>query len=190
MTTTVEEFSVQPGVIDGLRVITMKQITDERGTIRELFRRSVFDAAGMSLDAFAQVNVTESRCGAIRGMHAEAMTKLLAVIEGEALGAYVDLRPDSPTTGVVETVALRPGVQVLVPDGVANGFQALAERTQYVYCFDAEWRPDMPGRSCDPLDDQLGIEWPIEIDPDDPGLLSHKDRTAPALAQLLGQGAS
>ena len=55
------------------------------------------------------------------------MTKLVAVVHGEAFGAYVDARPDSPTRGAVETVRLLPGTQVLVPQGVCNGFQVLCE---------------------------------------------------------------
>jgi dTDP-4-dehydrorhamnose 3,5-epimerase len=168
MSAEVEEFSVRVGAIEGLLIVTMKQVTDERGTIRELFRRSAFEAAAIPVGGFAQLNVTESKRGAVRGMHAEAMTKLLAVAEGRALGAYLDVRPDSPTRGRLETVDLRPGVQVLVPSGVANGFQALSERTQYVYCFDREWRPDMPGSSCNPLDPDLAIPWPIPVDRDAP----------------------
>lgn len=179
MTVDVVEFAIERGAIEGLIVVTMKQVTDERGTIRELFRRSAFEAAGVTLGVFVQVNVTESGRGAVRGMHAEAMTKLLAVAHGSALGAYVDLRPDSPTRGTVETVELRPGVQVLVPSGVANGFQALDDRTQYVYCFDREWRPGMPGSACNPLDPDLAIPWPIDVDVDDPTLISVKDRDAP-----------
>ena len=30
-------FEVTPTAIDGLYIITMKQVTDERGTVRELF---------------------------------------------------------------------------------------------------------------------------------------------------------
>ena len=43
----------------------------------------------------------------------------------------------------------------LVPAGVANGFQALSDPCQYLYCFDAEWRPGMVGRLCNPLDPDL-----------------------------------
>ena len=32
--------------IDGLVVLEVKQVSDERGTVRELFRRSAFDAVG------------------------------------------------------------------------------------------------------------------------------------------------
>ena len=178
------EFDVVPGTIDGLLRATVKQISDERGTIRELFRRSAFEAVGVDGLGLSQINVTETGYGAIRGMHAEQMTKLLTIAAGEAFGAYVDLRVGSPTYGVVETVALRPGVQVLVPSGVANGFQSLSDPSQYVYCFDQEWRPGMPGVACNPLDPALGIDWPVEIDPEDPSKLSTKDRTAPMFAEL------
>jgi dTDP-4-dehydrorhamnose 3,5-epimerase len=180
------EQSTRATAIEGLVVITMKQVSDERGTIREYFRRSGFAAAGLpAVDPFVQINVTESRRGAVRGLHAEAMTKVVAVVAGEAFGAYIDLRPGSPTRGVVETVTLVPGVQALVPSGVANGFQALVDGTQYVYCFDEEWRPDIAGTSCNPLDPTLRIDWPLSIDPDDRAQISAKDIAAPMVAQLL-----
>jgi dTDP-4-dehydrorhamnose 3,5-epimerase len=177
------DFDVRTREIEGLLLATPKQVTDRRGTIRELFRRSAFAAAGIDLAPFQQINVTESARGVVRGMHAEDMNKLLAVACGEALGAYVDLRSDSPTFGTVETIELRPGVQVLVPAGVANGFQSLTDGCQYVYCFDAEWRPGMPGEACHPLG--LGFDWPIPVDAGDPGQLSVKDATAPDLAEVL-----
>ncbi len=187
MNVTIVDFEATPGAIAGLVVLTAKQVTDERGTIRELFRRSAFDDAGVtSLGPLSQINLTESRRGAIRGMHAEQMTKLLTVAAGEAFGAYVDTRTGSPTRGVVETALLRPGVEVLVPSGVANGFQTLSETSQYVYCFDEEWRPDMPGVAVNPLDPALAIPWPIVVAPGDLGAVSAKDRSAPMFADLEG----
>ncbi len=146
----------------------MKQVTDERGTVREFYRESAFEDAGLpSLGPWLQVNVTETKQGGLRGMHAEDMTKLVAVVAGEAFGAYVDPRRQSPTHGKVVTVTLTPGTQVLVPRGVGNGFQATAPGvTQYLYCFDQEWVPGMAGLACNPLDPALGIDWPL---PDRPG---------------------
>jgi dTDP-4-dehydrorhamnose 3,5-epimerase len=178
------DFEARPGGIDGLWIIAVKQVTDERGTIREVFRRSALEAAGLSVPPFEQINVTETRAGAVRGMHAEQTTKLVTVAAGEVFAAFVDLRDDSPTFAGVETVVLRPGVQVLVPAGVANGFQGLSETSQYVYCFDREWQPGMPGRSITPLDAQLAIPWPMPIDTDDPARISAKDRDAPPLQDL------
>ena len=183
------DFEPRTTAIDGLLVLTMKQVFDDRGVVRELYRRSAMDVAGVSpLGPWVQVNATETRHGAIRGLHAEAMNKLVAVVSGEALGAYVDLRAGSSTFGEVVTVRLVPGTQVLVPNGVGNGFQATAEGiTQYLYCFDEEWAPGMAGLACNPLDPELGIDWPVPVDPDDLAQVSEKDRTAPALAELRRQ---
>lgn len=179
-------FETRETRIDGLVVATMKSVTDERGTIREFFRASAFAEAGLGARRdWQQINITETRRGAVRGMHGEDMTKLVSVITGAAHGAYVDTRTSSPTRGIVEQVRLVPGVQVLVPAGVCNGFQVLEDRTQYLYCFDEEWRPDMAGSSVSPVDPALGIDWPIPIDVDDLVQLSAKDRSAPRLADVL-----
>ena len=179
------EYTARPTAIEGLVVITMKQVTDERGTVRELFRASTFEQAGVGeFGPFRQINVTETNRGGLRGMHAEAMAKLVAVVAGIGYGAYVDLRAASPSYGIVETVDLVPGTQVLVPAGVGNGFQSLVDGMQYAYCFDREWQPGMAGMACNPLDPALGIDWPITVDPDDRAQVSVKDATAPMFADL------
>lgn len=181
----IEPFELTGTEIDGLHVLTMKQVTDARGTVREFYRESAFADAGLpSLGPWVQVNLTETRRGAVRGMHGEQMHKLVAVAAGEAFGAYVDARPNSPTFGVVVTRPLVPGIQVLVPPGVCNGFQAISDPAQYLYCFDVEWSPGMDGIAVTPIDPDLGIDWPIDIDPADESLLSVKDRSAPRLAEL------
>ncbi|WBU38159.1 dTDP-4-dehydrorhamnose 3,5-epimerase family protein [Homoserinibacter sp. YIM 151385] len=187
MTTTFTEFELAETAIDGLLVLRAFQAADERGTVRELFRISRAEGIPGMPAAWSQLNLTSSVRGAVRGLHGEAMTKLVTVAAGRAFGAYVDARPDSATRGEVVTVDLEPGVQVLVPAGVCNGFQALAEEpTEYLYCFDEEWRPGMPGVAVSPLDPELGIDWPIPIDPEDRAMLSAKDAAAPRLAELGG----
>lgn len=180
------DLEARPTAIAGLMVVTMKQVTDERGTVREFYRESAFAAAGLpSLGPWVQVNVTETRRGAVRGIHGEDMHKLVAVVAGEAFGAYVDLRRGSPSFGAVVTANLGPGTQVLVPPGVGNGFQATGEgSTQYLYCFDHEWVAGMAGVACSPLDPALGIDWPLPVDPSDRAQVSEKDRDAPLLARL------
>ena len=179
--------SARPTAIDGLMLIEMKEVTDERGTIREFYRESAFVDAGLpSLGPWVQVNLTESRRGAIRGLHGENMFKLVAIVAGEAFGAYVDTRPDSPTRGKVVTTRLVKGTQVLVPRGVCNGFQSVSRgTTQYLYTFDHEWVPGMAGTAVLPVDPALGIDWPIPVDLGDPAQLSAKDAGLPTLAQVL-----
>lgn len=171
---------VEQTAIDGLLKVTLRAINDARGTVREFFRVSSFaDLVPGASFRWAQMNLTWTRQGAVRGLHGEAMTKLIGVVAGEALGAYVDARPGSVTFGTVETIPLTVGVQVLVPAGVCNGFQAVSpEGCEYLYCFDEEWRPGMPGVAVNPLDVALGIDWPL------PPTLSEKDATAPRLADL------
>jgi len=181
---SVTPFSAEPTAIDGLVVITMKQVAEDRGVVRELFRTSAMAQAGLHAGPWRQINVTQTNRGAIRGLHGEAMTKLVAIVAGSAFGAYVDARPGSSTFGVVQTVPLRPGTQVLVPAGVCNGFQSTSdEPSQYAYCFDAEWQPGMSGVAVNPLDPALGIAWPIPVDADDRMLVSAKDVGLPMFDQ-------
>lgn len=184
----IRPFSTEATAIDGLVIGTVKSVTDDRGTVREFYRSSAFASAGIeSPGPWQQVNVTFTRAGGLRGIHAESMTKLVAVAAGEAFGAYVDLRAGSDTFGSLVTVDLAPGTQVLIPPGVGNGFQALVD-TQYLYCFDREWEPGMDGQAITPLDPAVGIEWPLPVDPDDRGQISAKDLSAPTLAELRAEG--
>jgi len=180
----VTEMRVDSSPIEGLFVIRMKQVEDERGTVREFYRESSWLEAGLpSLGRWLQINITETKHGAIRGLHGESMHKLVAIAAGEAFGAYVDARPESPTFKTVFTTRLRPGAQVLVPEGVCNGFQSVSEgATQYLYCFDHEWVPGMAGTAVNPFDASLGIDWPIDIDRTDRASLSEKDASLPPLA--------
>ena len=174
--------AIQETAIDGLVVRRLKQVEDDRGTVREFFRSSSWvegDPGSPVAGPWLQVNVTETRRGAVRGLHGEAMNKLVGVVSGEAMAVYLDARPGSPTYGAVHTCRLVKGVQVFVPQGVCNGFQSVSDDTQYLYCFDQEWRPGMPGVAFTPLSPDLNITWPIPVDPDDPAQISAKDRDAP-----------
>ncbi|HEX6420401.1 MAG TPA: dTDP-4-dehydrorhamnose 3,5-epimerase [Acidimicrobiales bacterium] len=180
----IRELRAERTAIADLWVIAMKEVSDERGTVREFYRESAFREAGLpSLGPWVQVNVTETRQGALRGLHAEDMYKLVAVVAGEAFGAYVDTRADSPTHGKTVTLRLTKGTQVLVPRGVGNGFQSVSdEPTQYVYCFDHEWVPGMAGTAVNPLDPALGIEWPLAVDTAARSQISAKDAGLPPFA--------
>ena len=176
--------TVASTAIDGLLAITTKAVTDDRGTVREFFRTSGFAQAGVPVPPkWEQVNMTWTLRGALRGLHGEAMTKLVGIAAGEAYGAYVDARRGSATYGAVVSLPLAVGTQLLVPAGVLNGFQAVTD-CQYVYCFDAEWTPGMAGVACTPLDPALRIAWPLPIDRDDPAQISAKDAAAPLFADL------
>jgi dTDP-4-dehydrorhamnose 3,5-epimerase len=179
-------FSVDETALAGLYIIEMKQVSDERGILRELFRTSDFEAAGVPVPGFVQANLTRSHRGVVRGLHGEPMTKFVTVIVGSAFGAYADARSTSPTFGEVATVELTPGRAVIVPTGVCNGFQATADGwTEYAYCFDREWEPTIGAVAVNAFDPALAIDWPITIDRTDRALLSEKDASLPVLAEAV-----
>jgi dTDP-4-dehydrorhamnose 3,5-epimerase len=186
MSVAIAPMSVESSAIDGLLRITTKAVTDERGTVREFFRTSGFAEAGVPVpERWAQLNLTFTQRGAIRGMHGENADKLVGIAHGEALGAYLDARPGSPSYGAVVTQLLTVGVQMFVPAGVCNGFQSSsAGGCQYLYCFGVEWQPGMAGVAVNPLDPDLAIAWPVAVDPADPAMISAKDAAAPRFAQL------
>lgn len=184
MSLHIEPFVANDSNIEGLKIISAKMSTDDRGTVRELFRDSTyFEVLPKTVKGWKQINLTKTKKGAVRGLHGEAMSKLVTVAYGAVFGAYVDTRPDSKTFGAVQTVHITPGIQVFVPQGVCNGFQAL-EDTEYLYFFDNEWTPGMPGTALCPLDPALGIEWPIAIDISNLNQISEKDSKAPTLKGL------
>lgn len=187
---TIVPFGAEPTDIAGLWQLEMKQVTDDRGTVREFYRESAFLEAGLpTLGPWVQVNVTESSQGAIRGLHGEEMSKLVAVASGEVFGVYVDTRPQSPSFARIVTARLAAGRQMLVPPGVCNGFQSVSPGvTQYLYAFSQEWTPGMSGRALTPLDPDLAVPWPIPVDAADRAQVSAKDASAPRLRDLTGGG--
>nr|WP_304050192.1 dTDP-4-dehydrorhamnose 3,5-epimerase [Jatrophihabitans endophyticus] len=178
--------TVETTAIDGLTRITTKAVTDERGTVREFFRTSGFADLGVPVpERWAQVNLTWTRRGGVRGLHGEAADKLIGVASGSAFGVWLDARPGSPTFGAVVTGSLTAGTQMFVPAGVCNGFQATGDDgCEYLYCFGREWTPGMAGVAVTPLDPGLAIAWPIPIDASDPTQLSAKDAAAPEFGEL------
>ena len=57
--------------------------TDDRGTVRELFRGSIyFEVLPKTVTGWKQINLTRTKKGAVRGLHGEAMSKLVTVAYG------------------------------------------------------------------------------------------------------------
>ena len=151
----------------------------------EFYRQSDFEASGLpTLSERPQVNAPLSVKGALRGIHAEAAHKLVSVAAGKIYAVIVDLRKDSPTAGRWEGFELGRGQGLFVSKGLGNSFQSISdEPSVYLYFFEQEWRPGMPGTSCDPLDPDLNIKWPIAEN--EGMILSDKDRNNPPLKEAL-----
>lgn len=169
-------------MIEGLLFLESTCGTDPRGVVREFFRRSAAATSGLPVPeaGWAQLNITESNLGAVRGLHAEGTDKLIGIASGEGFGAWVDARPASSTFGEMVTSHLVAGTQVYVPAGILNGWQSLSRPAQYLYCFSREWTANMGGVYVTPLDATLAINWPIPVDAENRAHVSTKDAAAPS----------
>lgn len=181
----IEPMRAKATSIEGLWEVDLKVIADERGSVMEFYRQSEFNALGLpSLGERPQVNAPLSKKGAIRGIHAEYAHKFVAVAAGEVYAVIVDLRADSPTAGKWQGFKLSRGKGLYVSKGLGNSFQSVSdEPSVYLYYFEQEWTPQMPGVACNPLDPDLAIDWPIKED--NGMMISEKDRANPSLKEVL-----
>ncbi len=173
----------EPTAFAGIRVLTAKTFTDDRGFLLQSWMRRDLQAAGIPCE-FRQAIQTYSRCGVVRGLHFQwepPMGKLVRCLFGAVLDVIVDVRHGSPTLGDHAAIELSGrNHQVLwVPPGFAHGTAALVDDTIVLYECTAEHGPGCEGgiRWNDPT---LGIAWP-----NIPAIVSEKDRQAPTIAEWL-----
>ena len=178
-------YEIQETDIEGLWTIKFKVFEDDRGSVMEFYRQSDFVDSGLpSLGERPQVNAPLTVKGALRGVHAEFAHKLVSVASGQVYAVIVDLRPDSPTAGKWQGFYLNRGEGLFVSSGLGNSFQSTSdEPSVYLYHFEKEWQPSMPGKACNPLDPALGIDWPIKEK--DGMIISDKDKDNPTLKEAL-----
>lgn len=140
---------------------------DMRGTLRELWRRSV-----QAIEV-RQALVSRSLPGALRGMHYHLRQQdLCYVSDGRAFMALVDLRAEHPAT---EVFWLEDDESLLIPAGVAHGYATPEGATMtYLLSAEADGSDEFGFRYDDPA---AAIAWPV-ADP----TLSARDRDAGTFA--------
>jgi dTDP-4-dehydrorhamnose 3,5-epimerase len=153
---------------------------DDRGFLKEVYRRETFVEAG--IDArFVQDNLTRSIYGALRGLHYQvppaAQGKLVGVVRGRIYDVAVDLRRGGPTYGkwVARTLDTDAGEMLWIPPGFAHGYCTLSETADVFYKLTAPYDRKL-SRGLQWNDPALGIQWPI-ADP----VLSKADEKQPSL---------
>ncbi|QKE84064.1 dTDP-4-dehydrorhamnose 3,5-epimerase [Arthrobacter sp. NEB 688] len=180
---------VTPLGIEGAFVVTPRQHRDDRGLFLESFRGDVLaEHLGHRPDV-VQTNVSVSSRGTVRGIHLAdvppGQAKYVTVLSGALLDVVVDLRTGSPTFGRWESVRLDTEDRraVYLSEGLGHGFCALEDDTTAVYLCTAAYDPAAEHR-VNPLDPDLGIDWPLGPTP----LLSREDASAPRLAEAVDSG--
>ena len=181
--------AVEPLGIDGAYLFTPAIHRDDRGEFLEWYRADrLSDKLGHRL-GLAQANCSVSRRGVLRGVHfadvPPGQAKYVTCVRGAILDVAVDIRAGSPTFGKWEAVRLddegRRGLYLA--EGLGHAFLALTDDATVVYLCSEGYNPGHE-HGINPLDPELGITWPADLEP----LLSPKDAAAPGLNEALETG--
>jgi dTDP-4-dehydrorhamnose 3,5-epimerase len=180
---------MEPLAIDGAWMLTPRVHTDDRGCFLEWFRdASIRSCLGRSLDV-AQANCSVSRRGVIRGVHfadvPPGQAKYVSCVRGAVLDVFIDLRVGSP--GYARWAAVRLDDQtrqaVFIAEGLGHAFMTLSDEATVLYLCSTEYAPARE-HGVHPLDPELGITWPRDVQP----VLSERDAAAPSLAAARSAG--
>ncbi len=156
-----------PTPIPGAVVIDIEPIADERGFFARTWCAEEMAAHSLS-SRVVQCSVSfNRRRGTLRGMHYQAPpheeVKIVRCVRGAIHDVIVDLRPASPSFKrwfAVELSAAN-GRALYVPEGVAHGFQTLADESEVAYQMSERHHPES-ARGVRWDDPAFGIEWPAE----------------------------
>ena len=180
---------MKPLSIEGAWVHEPSLFPDERGSFHEWFRGADFRSSTGHDLSLAQANCSVSRRGTLRGVHfadvPPSQAKYVKCVRGAVLDAVVDIRVGSPTYGQWELVRLddETHASVYLSEGLGHAFLALTDDATVVYLCSEGYAPGRE-HGIHPLDPELGIAWPADVEP----LLSDKDAAAPTLAEAATQG--
>jgi dTDP-4-dehydrorhamnose 3,5-epimerase len=157
---------LEPLAIHQAFLVRIEPHADVRGFFARTFCAQEFAAAGLP-STIVQASISVNRLlGTVRGLHFQwppsREGKLVTCVRGRLFDVLLDLRPDSPSYLKHVSVVLDEDNRdaVMIPDGVAHGFQTLAAATEVVYHMTDAYAPEL-GAGFRWNDPSFGIQWPI-----------------------------
>jgi dTDP-4-dehydrorhamnose 3,5-epimerase len=158
---------------------------DERGYFLRAYDEAIFSETGLNTHWVQENEARSVQKDIVRGLHFQkppyAETKLIRVVKGAILDAFVDLRRSSPTFGQWEMVEISEENHkaVYVPKGFAHGYCTLTDLSVVVYKVDAPYANGAEG-GLRWNDSSLAIPWPVHHP-----VLSLKDSRWPELRDFV-----
>ena len=178
-------FEEQSTRIEGIFIISKKIIADERGYLERLF--CVNDLSCWSNRPVMQVNKTfTEKKGTIRGFHFQkpprAEAKYISCIKGKVVDYALDLRKTSATFGKIFQIELDANLRnaVVLPEGVAHGFQTLSDNVEMLYFHSELYDPKMES-GVNILDTSLELEFELPC-----SAISERDKRFKLLSEIEG----
>jgi dTDP-4-dehydrorhamnose 3,5-epimerase len=147
-------------MIDGLKVIPLKRIPDERGTILHMMKRT-----DPHFIEFGEIYFSTIYQGVIKGWHLHReMTLAYACVHGRIKLVVYDEREGSPTKGELNEFFLGPDNYslVMIPPGLWNGFKGMTAPEAIVA--NCCTHPHDPSRSSrhDPFNSHIPYDWDVK----------------------------
>jgi dTDP-4-dehydrorhamnose 3,5-epimerase len=144
-------------VIEGVRVIPLRQIVDERGKIMHMLK-----ATDPHFLGFGEIYFSTAWPGTVKAWHVHrTMTVNNAVISGRAKLVMYDLREGSATRGELQEVFIGEDNYALVqiPPGIANGYKAYGDKVVVLAnCATEPHDPDEM-RRIEPFSGDIPYDW-------------------------------
>lgn len=143
-------------MIEGVKVVPLERISDERGMVMKMLRSDAPHFAG-----FGEVYFSVVYAGTVKGWHRhERMTLQYACVEGAVKLALYDDRPGSPSKGSIDEFILDEANYrlVVIPPGIWNGFRGLNGRSLVANCASLPHDPAEISRR-DPFDPAIPYDW-------------------------------
>ena len=169
----------QQGKLDGTVIFKPDIFEDSRGSFQEIYNLERYSEYLGEDISFVQDNRSRSRMNVLRGLHFQLKNpqgKLVRVTKGTVLDVVVDLRSDSSTYKLWDSIILSEdnNYQFWIPPGLAHGFFVISDFADFEYkCTDYYYPQDEYCLLWN--DSEIGIEWPSSnptlSDKDKDGLL-------------------
>jgi dTDP-4-dehydrorhamnose 3,5-epimerase len=147
-------------MIEGVQVIPLKRIPDERGTVMHMLR-----STDPHFTQFGEIYFSTVYPGVVKGWHRHReMTLNYACVFGRIKLVLYDDRPASSTKGELAEIFLGPDNYslVIIPPCVWNGFKGMSEPQAIVA--NCATHPHDPARSerLDPYDNTIPYDWGVK----------------------------
>lgn len=146
-------------MIDGVKIVPLRKIPDERGTIFHMLRSS-----DPHFSQFGEIYFSKIYKDAIKGWHTHKQITLnYCVLQGMVKLVLWDSRKESPTYNEVMELFIGEDNYslVIIPPGVCNGHKGITETALLANC------PDIPHDKCipnemeriDPYENSIPYNW-------------------------------
>jgi dTDP-4-dehydrorhamnose 3,5-epimerase len=146
-------------MIDGVTIIPLKTILDERGMVRHMLK-----CTDQHFRKFGEIYFSIIFPNAIKAWHIHKKMELnYAVVSGNIKLVLFDARKESATHGELQEIFMGEEnyVLVTVPPYVVNGFKAIGnEKAIVANCATIPHDPEEIERF-DPFDNTIGYPWDI-----------------------------